>query len=367
MAQRSVFERRWVRWILLFLIWTAVGLFFASQSSLWDRYIYQSPITRERALITNLSFYYIWACLTPMVLRLGRRFQFERSSWVRSLLVHLPTSLLLSTIQLLIAEIVLQSFLSEPLELYEAFRSIRFSFVFNFHINVLTYWAILGVGYAREYYRKYRDRELEAVQLEAQLSQAQLQALKMQLQPHFLFNTLNTISSLLHKDVSAADRVLARLGDLLRYSLSNIGVQEVTLREELDFLQRYLEIEQIRFGDRLRVNVAIEPETLDLKVPNLILQPLVENAIKYAVTPRTNGGRINISSHRENGALRLVVSDDGPGLPKEEEGITMKEGIGLRNTRDRLQQLYGDQHRFTLLNKPKCGLEVSLVIPVRIS
>ncbi len=366
MAQKSIFERRWVRWIIAFLVWTSVGLFFASQSSLWDQYIYQSPITREQALITNLSFYYIWACLAPMVLWLGRRFQLERPTWMRSLLVHLPTSLLLSTIQLLIAEVVLQSFLTEPLNLYESFTSIRFSFVFNFHINVLTYWAILGFGYARQYYRKYRDRELQAAQLEAQLSQAQLQALRMQLQPHFLFNTLNAISSLLHKDVHAADRVLARLGDLLRYSLRNLGVQEVTLREELDFLQRYLEIEQIRFGDRLRVHMSIDPRALDLKVPNLILQPLVENAIRYAVTPRTNGGYIEISVNRENGSLRMVVSDDGPGLSNGEEA-SVKEGVGLKNTRDRLQQLYGDEHRLKLSNKPTCGVEVSLIIPLRTS
>jgi sensor histidine kinase YesM len=298
------------------------------------------------------------------VLWLGKRFQFERSTWLRSLLVHLPTSLLLSTVQLLIAEVVLQSFLEEPLDLYASFTSIRFSFVFNFHINVLTYWAILGVGYARENYRKYRDRELRAAQLEAQLSQAQLQALKMQLQPHFLFNTLNAISSLIHEDVHAADQVLARLGDLLRYSLRNLGVQEVTLREELDFLQRYLEIEKIRFGTRLKVKMAVEPETLDLKVPNLILQPLVENAIQYAVTPRTRGGRIDISAHRENGSLRLVVRDDGPGLPNG-KGAMPEEGIGLRNTRARLQQLYGDEHQFMIFNKAPSGVEVCLVIPVR--
>ncbi len=186
----------------------------------------------------------------------------------------------------------------------------------------------------------------------------------MQLQPHFLFNTLNAISSLLHEDVHAAERVIARLGDLLRYSLRNLGVQEVTLREELDFLQRYLEIEQTRFARRLRLSMSILPETLELMVPNLILQPIVENAIKYAVTPRKNGGRIEITAQRENGALRLVVSDDGPGMPVGKEAA-VAEGVGLRNTRDRLQQLYGNQQKFTLSNRPKGGLEVSIVIPIR--
>src|SRR3990172_4140724 len=236
--ETSLLGSRWVQWVLYIVIWTAVGLFFASYSSLWGRFIYKSPISWDYALQTNLSFYYIWACIAPLVLWLGKRYRFERGTRTVSLLVHLPTSLLLSTFQLVIAEIVVQSFSPEPLHLYEAFRAIQLTFVVYFHINVLTYWAILGVGYGRQYYRKFRDREVRAAQLEAQLTQAQLQALKMQLHPHFLFNTFNTISSLMHRNVDAADGVLARLGDLLRYSLHNVGVQEVTLREELDFLQR---------------------------------------------------------------------------------------------------------------------------------
>ncbi len=229
--KHSILQRRWIRWLLYILIWTAVGLFFASESSLWGRYIFKSPMTWDYALVTNLSFYYIWACIAPLVLWLGKRFRFEPGSRTISLLVHLPTSLLLSTIQLLIAEIVVQSLSPEPLQLFEAFRAIQRTFVVYFHINFLTYWVILGIGYGLEYYRKFRDRELRAAQLETQLTQAQLQALKMQLHPHFLFNTFNTISSLMHRNVDAADRVLAHLGDLLRYSLHNVGVQEVTLRE----------------------------------------------------------------------------------------------------------------------------------------
>jgi LytS/YehU family sensor histidine kinase len=263
-----------------------------------------------------------------------------------------------------IAEIVVQSFSPEPLHLFEAFRAIQLTFVVYYHINVLTYWAILGVGYGRQYYRKFRDREIRAAQLEAQLTQAQLRALKMQLHPHFLFNTFNTISSLMHKNVDAADGVLARLGDLLRYSLHNVGVQEVTLREELDFLQRYLEIEQTRFEDRLRVKMSVDPEVLDCMVPNLILQPLVENAVRYAVAPRASGGSVEITAKKVLGQLRLSVVDDGPGLPPGYD-VVVNEGIGLRTSRERLQQLYADEQRLKLSNRSPRGLEVSIIMPIR--
>ncbi|MGA3243105.1 MAG: histidine kinase [Bacteroidota bacterium] len=365
-TREGLLERKWVLWVSYFLIWTAVGLFFASESVLWGRYIFRTPVTWDQALKTNLSFYYIWACIAPLVLWLGKRFRFERGSRTISFLIHLPTSVLLSTVQLLIAEIVVQSFSPDRLQLYEAFRAIERTFVVYFHINLLTYWAILGIGYGREYYRKFREREVRAAQLRTQLTQAQLQALKMQLHPHFLFNTFNTISSLMHKNVDDADRVLARLGDLLRYSLHNVGVQEVTLREEIDFLQRYLEIEQTRFEDRLKVRINVEPEVLACKVPNLILQPLVENAIRYAVAPRASGGCIEISARQVIGSLRISVVDDGPGLP-EEYNLPAHEGVGLRNSRERLEQLYGENHRFILSNKSPRGLEVAIVIPIRLS
>ena len=362
--ETSLLESRWVQWILYVVIWTAVGLFFASYSSLWGRVIYKSPVTWDYALKTNLSFYYIWACIAPLVLWLGKRYRFERGTRTISLLVHVPTSLILSTFQLVIAEIVVQSFSPEPLHLFEAFRAIQLTFVVYYHINVLTYWAILGVGYGRQYYRKFRDREIRAAQLEAQLTQAQLQALKMQLHPHFLFNTFNTISSLMHRNVDAADGVLARLGDLLRYSLHNVGVQEVTLREELDFLQRYLEIEQTRFEDRLRVKISVDPDVLDFMVPNLILQPLVENAVRYAVATRASGCCIEITAKEVLGQLRLSVVDDGPGLPQGYD-LSANEGIGLRTSRERLQQLYGDEQRFTLSNRSPMGLAVTIIMPIR--
>ena len=363
---RSFFEKWPLRWTFTLFTWTCVGLFFASQSLLWDQYLFRTTITWERAVTINLSFYYIWACIAPLVLWLGKRYQFERTSWPKAILVHLPTSILLSAAQLLVAEVVFQSFRPYPLKLFEAFRAIQVSFAFNFHMNLLTYWVILGVGSLRDYYGKYRDRDLRNAQLEAQLTQAQLQALKMQLHPHFLFNTLNTISSLMHKNVQDADWVLARLGELLRASLKNSNVHEIPLREELEFLRRYLEIEQIRFGERLKVEIRVDSGLLDLKVPSFILQPLVENSIRYTIGSHTSGGLIEITAEQLQGRLKLNVKDNGPGLVVD-HAVTGPEGVGLQNTRARLQQLYGDNHEFAFINHPHQGVDVSITIPVPVS
>lgn len=358
----SLFAKRWVRWTAVFLMWTAVGLFFASQASMWDRFLFRQQITWQRALTTNLAFYYLWAILTPFVVWLGKRVPIEKKSWGKSLPVHIPMSIAFAVFQLVGVETLWSMMREEPQSLYETFRSIEFSFAFNFHINLLTYWVILGFSYMLDSYRQVRDRELRASLLEAQLIKANLQALKMQLQPHFLFNTLNAISSLMHKNINDADRVVARLGDLLRYSLETGGVQEVTLTEELDFLRRYLEIEQIRFGERLSVRIDASGNALKAKVPNLILQPLVENAIRYGVGTRGKGGKVEIVARREEDMLILSVKDDGPGLSHKVNG-GVAEGVGLQNTRARLEQLYGEQHEFELLNGTNRGLEVRLKIP----
>jgi two-component system LytT family sensor kinase len=227
------------------------------------------------------------------------------------------------------------------------------------HSDLLTYWVLVGLSHAVGYYRKYQERELKATQLEARLVQAQLQALKMQLQPHFLFNTLHAISALVHKDVEAADRMITRLSEFLRITLDSVGVQEVPLKTELESLDKYLEIEQVRFGSRLAVVRSISAETLHLLVPNLILQPLVENAVRHSIAPRASGGRIEIRARSEKGILVVDVLDDGPGAPAE----SYREGVGLANTRARLQQLYGSAQTLDLRNDPGVGFRVSLSLP----
>ena len=201
--------------------------------------------------------------------------------------------------------------------------------------------------------------------LEAGLAEARLDALKLQLQPHFLFNTLHAISSLMHKDVDAADRMIARLSELLRGAIEKVGVQEVTLREELEFLSGYLEIEQTRFHDRLSIKQDIDPGALDARVPNLMLQPLVENAIRHGIEPKTGPGTITIRCVRDNGVLIFNIIDDGPGIAGGRTG-TIREGVGLSNTRSRLEHLYGDAHKLELVNTESGGVDVRLEIPYRL-
>jgi LytS/YehU family sensor histidine kinase len=235
-----------------------------------------------------------------------------------------------------------------------------------FDYGALIYWLILLINYAVDYYRRYREGEIRASQLEALLAQAQLQALKMQLQPHFLFNTLNSISALLHKNVQAADTMIARLGDFLRLTLENAGRQDVSLREELEFLRCYLAIETIRFQDRLAVQIEAEPETLDARLPNLILQPIVENAIRHGIAPRSGRGRIAVSAKKQDGVLQVEVTDNGPGLASGgSSGSLLREGLGLANTQARLQQLYGRSHRLDMENALGGGLTVILEIPFK--
>ena len=355
MTIRTVFEKRWAKWLFGFVFWTLLGLLFASQF-----YISKAglEVSWRQAVGYALGDWYVFAALSVPVIYLARRFRFEAGSWPRSLVVHLIGGVMFSFAYMVIRAWVgqWQSGVTFP----EVFKSLL---VKSWHYNLLFYWVILAVTQAFDYYRKYRERELHASELEKRLAQAKLQTLQMQLNPHFLFNTLHSISSLMHKDVEAADRMIMRLGDMLRAALESSDTQEVTLRDELGFLQRYLEIEQIRFGDRLTVKLEIAPDTLDAQVPNLILQPLVENAIRHGIEPHARPGRIELRAHREADVLSLDVCDNGAGLRNHDPG---NEGVGLSNTRARLQELYGKAHRFELGSGPGGGLLVQLTIPFRL-
>jgi len=347
-------ERRWTRWILIFGVWTLLGALSAVRVAL--SYAYSgAAVSWRRAVVIALADWYTWALLAPAIGWLARRFAIERRSWLRSLLMHLPASLFISILKIMIESRLLQWFDPTPAQLYSL----------QFPSTLFTYYAILGAIYAFDYYGKYRAHELKASQLQAQLAQAQLQALKMQLHPHFLFNTLHAISSLMRRDVEAAERMITRLSDLLRLTLENVGAQETSLRQELEFLERYLEIEQTRFRDRLQVKMDIEPETLDARVPYLILQPLVENAVRHGIAPHAAPGLIEISARLKENKLQLQVSDNGAGLP-DARRAQIKEGVGLANTRARLEHLYGADYLFDLGNRDRGGLVVSLTIPFRV-
>jgi len=360
-------RRRLLKWGFIIGFWLFFGLLNASQTFLGFR-MENFPLPLWRMFTFQMLGWGSWAILTLFVLWLGRRFPLERGSLVSGLLVHVPACVLVAA-----AHIALFSFLSmrlspfggasRPLPFWERFFGTATS---QFHIDLLIYAATLGTSYAVSFYERYREREVRATQLETQLAQAQLQALKMQLHPHFLFNTLNGIVGLVRDNRNkAAVDMLVGLSDLLRYTLENAGKQEVPLREELDFLELYLDIQKMRFPDRLQVEMRVASDALDALVPNLILQPLVENAIRHGVSLRATTGVVSITAARDDGVLQLTVHDDGPGVRPGNASRSAGDGIGLSNTRARLAQLYGAAHRFTAGNRAGGGFEATLAIPFK--
>ena len=231
-------------------------------------------------------------------------------------------------------------------------------------LNLLVFAAGVMLFHGVRVYRMYQERERRTLQLQGELANAHLDVLRGQLQPHFLFNTLNTVTALLRRDPDGAERVVTRLGDLLRISLQNTRRQEIPLREELDFLDRFLEIQQVRFQDRLTIQQEVDQDTLDVAVPTLLLQPLVENAIKHGIEPHATAGAVTIRARREGARLRLEVCDNGYGLPPG-GAASLREGVGIANTRERLETLYGDDHEFAIADAPDGGVCVVITLPFR--
>jgi signal transduction histidine kinase len=357
-------HRWWLRWIFFALVWTLLGVSFALSTylgALQDNV----QVSWKRALSGYLADFYLWGMLSPLIFRLARRFEL-RDHFPRNLLIHLATSIVLSAFVLSAASPLVWYFgyvntVRNP-TLWILWRNNAFS-PYYFHQGLTIYWTTLVVAHALHYYRGLREGEAKTAKLSAQLAQAQLQALKMQIHPHFLFNTLNSISALLHKDVEAADKMIARLGDFLRLTLKRSDAQTVDFEQELEFVRCYLDIEHIRFQDRLSVAMEIEPQTLKFMVPNLILQPIVENSVRHGVAKQVGPGRITIRARQESDRLILQVEDNGPGLKSDSSGSTL--GIGLSNTRARLEQFYGDDFNFQIANANGRGVTVTLDIPAK--
>lgn len=356
MTIRSAFQNPWLKWLLFVGFWTLIGLSFACQFHISTSQA-GLDVTWKQAIGYALADWYVFAILSIPVTRLARWFHFETGTRGRSLAVHLVGSAVFS-----LAYMVIRAWVGtwqSAAGFAEAFKPLL---VKTWQFNLLLYWVMVAVTCAFDYYRKYRDREVHAAELEKGLTQARLQALQMQLNPHFLFNSLHSISALMHKDVEAADRMVSRLSQLLRAALDSSETQEVTLQRELDFLKRYLEIEQIRFGSRLQVNIDAPTDTLEAQVPNLIMQPLVENAIRHGIEPHARPGKIELRAQRKGDSLTLEVQDNGEGLGGNGK---QEEGVGLSNTRARLRTLYGDAHEFQMLGTEQGGLLVRLMIPYR--
>lgn len=353
--------RRWLGWLTVAGLWTLVGCVDASVM------VFLHPrrdcIPDYALALVGFTDWSQWALLTPVIVWLARRFPLDQAVATR-LLLHTVAGLVAAFLVLWGSVYLVRAIQStHTTQLTPARKLFQDLFFLRLVLYLLIYLLVVGLTHSLDFLARFRERELAASHLEAKLSQAQLQVLRMQLQPHFLFNTLHAISALMHRDVELADRMIARLGELLRSTLDNAGTPEVSLRQELDFVAPYLEIEQARLGPRLQVCLVVDLETLDAAVPNLLLQPLVENAIRHGIAPQRGNGRIEIVSRREHDRLILKVRDTGAGLSN---GAGMKEGVGLGNTRTRLEYLYGGDHTFTIapvVGGP--GVEVSLEIPYR--
>lgn len=361
---KSLTKSHWRKYALGFLLWTLLILlcFVQEHAALILKGV-EVPWTL--LLQRCAEEWYAWALLSLGILELARRFPLEPGRLRRRVCLHVAGSLLTALVYCALIAARMhgeKSVIDGTVFTFSAtFQKLAYNYLFFY---VLFYWLFVLGQHGWHYFQQARERERQAAALATELVQARLETLRMQLNPHFLFNTLNTISALVHDNPKAADRMVVRLSELLRRTLDQTTHHEVPLRQELDFLKGYLEIEQMRFADRLSVAITVEPGTEDLLVPRLILQPLVENAIRHGIEPREDMGRVDISARRADDKLELKVRDNGNGLP-EANSLPHREGIGLSNTRSRLAHLYGPQHRFDLAPVPGGGLEVRLVIPCR--
>jgi two-component system LytT family sensor kinase len=350
---------------LVFGAATALGIFSALQSYRLSTLNIKDGMNIEvgRLVILNLGYWYVPAVITPVIFRLSARFRLDAGHWVRGIGVHVLAALAYSVLHascMIGLRAVLWPGMSHPAYVPWSTYAQRM-YLTNLDWTLMTYSAIAGLSYALGYQRESQARAVKTANLEARLAEARLKTLEAELHPHFLFNTLHAISTLIHVQPDAADRMISRLSDLLRITFARSGAARVPLQEELEFLQKYLEIEETRFQDRLSVSYDIDPDTLDAEVPRMILQPLVENAIKHGVAPRNAPGRIRIVAARDGESLRLEVSDNGVGLSGSARA-KLHGGVGLSNTRDRLECLYGPGHELLFMEAGE-GLTVQMRFP----
>jgi two-component system, LytTR family, sensor kinase len=336
-------------WLGVLVGWTVIAAVFAASNSLTYVVTYQPP-QWARTFKGAAAEWYPWAALTPIVVWLATRLSLSRTRWAGRLALLAALGLPVSVVKLILTAIL------RGLGGVSEYPTIT-----NVTAQYLIYWMLVAAAHAAENYRAGQERALHASELEARLAETRLQLLKMQLQPHFLFNTLNTIAELVHENPAAADRMIGGLSRLLRDTLDSAIEDVVPLERELDLLQRYLRIQEARFGDRLSVRIEAAEDVRSALVPVFILQPLVENAIKHGLGARLRAGRIDVRVSRHADTIILDVQDDGEGFA----GDTMREGVGLGNTRARLQELYGQSHAFEVDRVPAGGALVRITIPFR--
>ncbi len=337
-------------------IWIAAGWFFIVRISEYHalRIDLGHQLTWEGSLrytVVELGF---WLIMTRVMAWWAEKFPLERPALVKNvavlLLLNVATELLYSSYRVKLHHFVYPDFVQ-----HSFWRQSQTYLIDNFVIVAWFFWAVVGIHHAIKAARKSEQREQELIK-------AQLEMLKGQLQPHFLFNTLNSISWLMREDVEAADNMMTSLGELLRATLSVSASEEVSLRQELKMLELYLAIERARFQDRLRVVVNVAPETLDCNVPCLLLQPIVENAVRHGIARLDRPGSVEVRAACVGAELAIAILDDGPGMSMES---TWREGIGLANTRARLEKHYGAMQSLRYTNRNEGGLIAEIRLPLR--
>lgn len=357
-------ESRYTKWVALIAVWMAIGLVLSTEVYFTVR-VTRPEIGYFDVVASQFARVSMWALLTPLLLWLRRCVPLNSGRWVGGVGFHLSLSFVIMAGYYLarIGFVMIQ----QRLPLDEFWMMARENFFGRNLIDMVFYWAILGSGYTFEIYRKYKNEQIKAVQLESRLIETELSSLKQQLHPHFLFNTMNTISVLVRENRNdEAVSLLAKLSTLLRISLDSGRVEEVTVRQEMEFLERYVDIQKMRFEDRLSVNTDISSEALEAKIPSLLLQPLVENAILHGVAPKNGPGEVEVAGSVRDGRLHLEVSDNGVGIDDEARVKRSREGIGLANTRERLSKIYGIHSQMVLRSEPGRGTRVSIVLPCRV-
>lgn len=347
-----------------FALWTLVALIFVSLSAATAVGVGNQPDLRLLFLIQFTRFY-LWGLLSPVIYRFVRRFPIDvRAFRWRNLLIHLAGMTVFCTVHQLLLMVIRWMVNAPPGAPVSSFFENFFGNFFNgLSFGVIIYPLIVFAIQAFVFYQNYLREEEQKLRVTAQLARAELHALKMQIHPHFLFNTLHSISSLVLEEPPKANQMIARLGDFLRLTLEHSERQFVTLKEEIEFARCYLEIEQVRFSDRLQVEFNVESASLTAEVPHLILQPLVENAIQHAIAPRASGGSIKISAKKFGDMARIEIADSGEGNHTGRNVSNNGQGVGLANVRGRLKQLYGANHKFELIDNPAGGLTAVIEIP----
>ncbi|HJU88102.1 MAG TPA: histidine kinase [Gemmatimonadaceae bacterium] len=341
--------------LVIFGVWSLFGLWLAEQSLLTSITAGRPIESWSRPFITSMLGAWFWASVTPVLMWNTRRIRDRVPLRGARVAQHALSLVVVHVVDVTVYTTIMSLISSEPTRPFIQLLASLASF------NAMSYVIVVVVTAALDYHDAYRERGLRAAQLEAHLALAQFHALRAQLHPHFLFNSLNAISALMHKDVGRADRMLAKLSELLRVAIDTSSTPEIRLIDEIEFVERYLEIEQMRFGNRLHVRVDLPAETYNALVPTMLLQPLVENAVRHGVAPHPGPGRVEIRAERNGGELGITVRDTGNGMTDETNG-DRREGVGLRTTRARLAKLYGDAQELSLMNVPG-GFETRVTLP----